>query len=372
VQLLCVELQRRHIDMPNSNAAAAKMQMHFKITIWYWMSPSDLVFDGWVGTPRRITTRSLTHSCEVSLHAGSARPRRLELPTLGIAFLVYGGFILVTWCFRDMPMAIAAPLGALLLTWYGSLQHETIHGHPTSSPRINRLTASLPLSLWIPYGIYRATHLKHHRLSGRHLTEVPHDPETFYRAQGSLSQAGTLRRAIYAANCTMAGRLILGPALAVGEFWASEARQLLAGDRCRAAIWLRHVLAAAVVLLWTVGVCHIPFLVYAALVVYPSVSLTQLRSFAEHRAHTAPQLRTLAVEANLVWGLIFLNNNLHIAHHAHPTLPWFELPRVWRSMRGSAIDSGLVIRGGYRQVVKKYMFRPVISVEHPGSVGDRD
>jgi fatty acid desaturase len=330
-----------------------------------------LVFDGAMGTPQHITTRSLTDSYGVLPLTASA-VRRLELPTLGVAVGVYGGFILLTWYFRNMPMAIAAPLGALLLTWYGSLQHETIHGHPTGSPRLNRTIASLPLSLWIPYGIYRATHLQHHRHSGRHLTEVSHDPETFYRASGSLSQAGTVRRAILAANCTIIGRLVLGPALAVGQFWASEARRLRSGDRRRAAIWLRHISAVAVVLMWTVGVCRIPFLVYAALMVYPSVSLSQLRSFAEHKADAAPHLRTVAVEANSVWGMIFLNNNLHVAHHAHPRLPWYELPGIWREMRASAIESGLVIRGGYRQVIRKYLFRPVISVEHPGPSGMSD
>ncbi len=278
----------------------------------------------------------------------------------------------MTWYFRDPPTAITAPLGALLLTWYGSLQHETIHGHPTVSPRTNRLIASLPLSLWIPYGIYRATHLQHHRHGGRHLTEVSRDPETFYRPKGSLAQLGPIRRTIYAAHCTMAGPLVLGPALAIGQFWASEARQLRTGDRRRMAIWLRHILAVAVILLWTVDVCGVPFWVYAALMVYPSASLSQLRSFAEHRAHAAPRLRTMAVESNPAWGLLFLNNNLHIAHHAHPKLPWFELPRVWREMRQSAIESGLVICGGYGQVVKEYMFRPVISVEHPGSGEDRE
>jgi fatty acid desaturase len=121
------------------------------------------------------------------------------------------------------------------------------------------------------------------------------------------------------------------------------------------------------VLSWTVGVCRIPFLVYAALVVYPSVSLGQLRSFAEHRADVQSQLRTTAVEANPMWALIFLNNNLHIAHHAYPKLPWYELPRAWCDMRSSAIASGLVFRGGYRQVLREYLFRPVISVEHPAS-----
>jgi fatty acid desaturase len=155
------------------------------------------------------------------------------------------------------------------------------------------------------------------------------------------------------------------------KFWACEARLILSGDRHRTVVWVRHALAVAMVMVWTVGVCRIPFLVYAALVVYPSMSLGQLRSFVEHRADADSTRRTVAVEAGTVLALIFLNNNLHIAHHAHPKLPWYELPRAWRHMRGSAMESGLVFRGGYREICRRYLFRPIISVEHPSSRGDR-
>lgn len=294
-------------------------------------------------------------------------PWRLDLLTLGVALAVYGGFILCTWFFQRIPLVIAAPLLALLLTWYGSLQHETIHGHPTASRRVNTLLASLPLSLWIPYGSYRATHLQHHRYGGRHLTDASRDPESFYLRPGSLSRAGALRRALHSANCTLAGRLILGPAIAVARFWASESRMIWSQDRQRIVIWTRHAAAVSLVLLWTVGVCRIPLLIYVLFIVYPSISLAQLRSFVEHRADDERQRRTVAVEGNPLLALIFLNNNLHIAHHAHPKVPWYKLPRVWREMRVAAVGSGLVFRGGYGQVFKRYLFRPVISVEHPAS-----
>jgi len=319
-------------------------------------------FDGGMSTPlaQAIT---LPSRFQASAHA----ERRLDLPTLAVAAAVYGGFILSTWFFQRMPLWIASPLLALLLTWYGSLQHETIHGHPTSSRRLNAMLASLPLSLWLPYGSYRATHLQHHRHGGRHLTDASRDPESFYLRSGSLSRFGALGRALHTANCTLSGRLVLGPAIALARFWASEARLVWSADRYRIVIWTRHAVAVSLVLLWTVGVCRIPPLVYVLLVVYPSASLSQLRSFVEHRADAEHQRRTVAVEGHPLLALIFLNNNLHIAHHAHPKLPWYELPVVWREMRAAAVGSGLVIRGGYRQVFKQYLFRPVIGVEHPAS-----
>jgi fatty acid desaturase len=318
---------------------------------------------------RTVTTQSVLQVSR-PFEEGRASPadkRYLDFRTLGVALVVHGGFLALTLSFRDLPLWLAAPLGSLLLAWYGSLQHETIHGHPTASRRINVMLGGLPLSLWIPYAVYRETHLRHHRHGGRYLTEVVRDPESFYLQPGTLSNAGVIRRAIHTANCTLAGRIILGPAVAIATLWAREARKLRSGDRRRILIWLRHALGVALVLLWTVGVCHVPLTVYVALVVYPSMSLSHLRSFAEHRADVSSRLRTTVVEANPVLALIFLNNNLHIAHHAHPKLPWHQLPRAWRQMRGSVSDPRLVFHGGYRSVIRNYLFRPRITVEHPGS-----
>lgn len=299
-----------------------------------------------------------------------ANMRRLEIPTFIVAFAVYGGFLLWTGYFQDLPLLIAAPLGSLLLAWHGSLQHETIHGHPTASRRVNALLGSVPLSLWIPYDHYRDIHLRHHRYGGRHLTDPAHDTESFYMPPGALRTMGRIRRAVYSANCTLAGRLILGPGLAILAFWASEIRMLCTGDRRRLLGWLRHAAGVGLVLAWVVGVCRVPLFVYIGLVVYPSAALTQLRSFAEHRANADPTLRTAVVEANPLWALIFLNNNLHIAHHAQPKLPWYELPRVWRQMRTSmtgarASAAGLVFQSGYLGVMRAYFLRPFITVEHP-------
>src|SRR5437870_4407700 len=88
---------------------------------------------------------------------------RLELPTWGVAGGVYGGWLALTLFFHQLPTWAVVVLGAYLIAWHGSLQHETIHGHPTRSPRINHAVAWLPLSLWLPYRLYRDSHLQHHR-----------------------------------------------------------------------------------------------------------------------------------------------------------------------------------------------------------------
>jgi len=345
-----------------------------RITNRYWKSPSSLAIHERVTDPQNY---SLAMSGDVvNAHPVYLRPMLtrvtgdLDVATLRIVFAVYAGYFSLTWYFRDLPIWVAAPLGAAWLAWYGSLQHETIHGHPTSSRRLNAALASAPLSLWIPYRIYRSTHLKHHRHAGRHLTEVSRDPESFFWPPGTLTGSGPLLRLIYLGNCTLVGRLLWGPLLAVLRFWSAEMRKAVAGHRGRRILWARHAIGVALVLSWTTAVCHIPVAVYVLLFVYPSISLSHLRSFVEHRADLEPSFRTRAVEAHPVLALLFLNNNLHIAHHAHPALPWHQLPKAWNEMRASAVESGLVFRGGYRQVAKQYMFHRVMPVEHPGK--DRD
>jgi fatty acid desaturase len=290
---------------------------------------------------------------------------RIEWATLAVALTIYCGFAALTWFHASLPLYLTAPLVAVLLAWYGSLQHETIHDHPTPWRRLNALVASLPLSLWIPYGIYRDTHLRHHEHRGRHLTDPALDPESFYQQPGTVSRRGRLMRTLLRANTTLGGRMLVGPLLAMYALWAPEIARLRAGDHTHAPIWARHVLGVTTVLVWVVGICHIPAWGYLALMVYPSISLGQLRSFAEHRAHADPHQRTTVVEAHPVLALIFLNNNLHIAHHAHPELPWYRLPDAWNRMRRAKADSGLIFAGGYGQIVRGYLFRPVISIEHP-------
>jgi fatty acid desaturase len=327
-------------------------------------------FSSWLDRSRAVLFCKSGREEEGATIAPSSDKRLLEIPTLAVALVIFGGYLAVTWFFRVLPLAIAASLGSVLLTWYGSLQHETIHGHPTSSPRFNSWLAALPLSLWLPYGIYREIHLRHHLYDRQYLTDPIRDTESYYLTPGVLREAGSVRRAIYHARCTLAGRLLLGPALAMWALWRDELRRVRSGERGRVALWLRHACGVALVLAWVVGVCRIPLAMYVGLVIYPGTALTQLRSFAEHRAHADPTLRTASVECSAPLALLYLNNNLHVAHHAEPALPWYELPRAWRRIRASAYGSrvcasGLIYRHGYLGIVGHYLFRPIITVEYP-------
>jgi fatty acid desaturase len=264
-----------------------------------------------------------------------------------------------------MPLWLASLLGAVLLGWHSSFQHETIHGHPTKSRRINALLGWPPLTLWLPYELYRETHLRHHRCKGRVLTNPGEDPESHYLPTGSLSDASRIARAILWFNRTLIGRLTIGPAISVARTWSAELAKIRVGAPGRLWIWLRHGASVSIVSAWVVLVCHIPPTLYVAALVYPSISLTLLRSFGEHGAHDDPQLRTNVVETNWALSLLFLNNNLHIVHHRAPGMAWYELPRAWRALRADAIETGLGVRPGYRDLIRKHFLCPIIAAEYP-------
>ncbi|MFV3597992.1 hypothetical protein ACNJGJ_21065, partial [Mycobacterium tuberculosis] len=55
----------------------------------------------------------------------------IEWPTMAIVTLIYGGWLALTWWHAALPAPVILIAGGWLVAWHGSLQHETIHGHPT-------------------------------------------------------------------------------------------------------------------------------------------------------------------------------------------------------------------------------------------------
>ena len=282
--------------------------------------------------------------------------RTIEWPTLAIAAAVYGGWGLTTWYHDRIPPVLLAVAGGWLLAWHNSLQHEVIHGHPTPWRGLNFTLAAPPLSLWLPFEAYRRSHLAHH--ATEHLTDPSHDPESRYALQGP----GLARALVLAARrlqSTLVGRLVIGPIFDAAHFLAKEGRQILGGDGPRLQLWTGHLVAVALVWLWVQAICGISVAQYLLFFVYPGAALSLIRSFAEHRAHPDPGRRVAVVEGAPVLGLLFLNNNLHAAHHDRPGLAWYELPVFYRRERGRLLtaNDGLVY-AGYADVFRRYLFRP--------------
>jgi fatty acid desaturase len=64
--------------------------------------------------------------------------------------------------------------------------------------------------------------------------------------------------------------------------------------------------------------------------------------------------------------LMFLNNNLHMAHHTNPRLAWYRLPAYYRAERAALLakNHGYVMRG-YSEMFRRYFFRPKEPVAYP-------
>ncbi|MDX1432199.1 MAG: fatty acid desaturase [Gammaproteobacteria bacterium] len=280
----------------------------------------------------------------------------IEWPTVAVAAVLYAGFGLITWHHQQLPWWLVALLGGYLVAWHGSLQHEVIHGHPTPWPRLNRALVWPVLWLWCPYEIYRESHERHHETEV--LTDPERDPESFYVSPAAWDRMGTLRRTLLVAHNSLLGRLLLGPPVVVARLAAAELPLLLGGDRARLRLWAAHALSVAAVLAWVRGVCGIPVIEYVLLFVYPAISFTLLRSYAEHSAAPVEERRTACVECAPPLALLYLNNNLHLMHHSEPWLPWYRLPSRWRERRAQLLGaSASHPYAGYLEVFRHHLLR---------------
>ncbi len=183
-------------------------------------------------------------------------PKSVEVPTLLVAILIYGGFGMLTWYHQALAWWILLPLGGYLVAWHGSLQHEVVHGHPTPWAWLNESLVLPSLWLWIPFRIYRETHLAHHQ--DEILTDPVDDPESFYVTAETWVAAGPLTRTWLKAQNSLAGRMILGPLRCVRLFWSAEAKRLLRGDLSHAKAWALHLLGSTLVLVWVMAICEMP------------------------------------------------------------------------------------------------------------------
>ncbi len=289
--------------------------------------------------------------------------RDVEWPTAALLIGCYLLWGLGTAFHSELGPLLFVILIAPLITLHSSLQHEAAHGHPTRIAALNEALVSLPLGLLFPYRRFKSLHLRHHNDAA--LTDPYDDPESFYFAIADWQKLPAPIQKLLDLNNTFAGRFLLGPAVMAGGFLASDARLLWARDRQVVSAWLRHLVGAALVLGWAVGVCGVPIWLYAA-AAYLGLSVLNIRTFAEHQAHELEGGRTAIVEASPIFGLLFLNNNLHFVHHENPRVPWYDLPALYRANRAAflAANESYSFKG-YGEMIRRYLFRTKSPVPHP-------
>jgi fatty acid desaturase len=289
---------------------------------------------------------------------------RIEWPTIGMMMICYGVWLVAGLYVWPAYPALALLLMALTCALHSSLQHETLHGHPTNKSWLNEiLIGVLPLAPAYPYRRFKALHLRHH--NDENLTDPYDDPESYYLDGRQWDAVSGPLRTVLAINNTMLGRIVIGPALMVWGFFAAELKLTLNGDRKVIVAWGLHLAGLALLAMITQLAFGIPFWLYTISAGYLGMSIIAVRTYCEHQAAQENSHRTVIVENSpLSW--LFLNNNLHLVHHKAPALPWYRLPVLMREKRAEwvAMNDGYVF-GGYFDIFKRFAFKTKEPVVHP-------
>jgi fatty acid desaturase len=281
----------------------------------------------------------------------------VEWPTLAVAATIYAGWLVVTYWHNALPAPVLMIVGGWILAWHGSLQHETIHGHPTGIHAVNHAIGIVPLSIWLPYALYHRSHVAHHASSS--ITDPQFDPESRY-VQYRRSAAWLVARL----QSTLIGHMIFGPPVAVVRTLCQEISRGVAHPVQLARDWLPHLIAVALLVGW-LDHAGISIGLYIMMFVYPGMVFTTLRAHAEHRADLSTASRAASVETAGPFALLFLNNNLHAAHHEQPGLSWYKLPAYHRQHRTRLAHDSVSLYNGYSQIVRRFAWRAHDVSLHP-------
>ena len=299
---------------------------------------------------------------EVGGSPAATRPR-VEWHTVAVAVGVYGCWLAILALHRSTPWPLTVLALGVVGAWHGSLQHETIHGHPFRSRRLNMLVGFLPISLRLPYHVYRFSHLWHHACP--ELTDPTDDTESFYVTAEHWQTMGRVRRAFFLAHHTLLGRMVLGPLRQMVRLLTFQAREVRRGNRKLVRWWSAHIVVASAVGVFVVVVMGLPLWQYLLGAVYLSHSFTLLRSYCEHR-WVDGATRSAVVRSGRAFGLLFLYNNLHHVHHAEPGIAWYRLPaRAEETGAYAAAAAGAGLYRGYLELARRFLVRPFDHPVHP-------
>lgn len=281
-------------------------------------------------------------------------PRRVEWPTVVLIAAWAAALVAVVAGHAALPWPVSITALSLLGGLHMSLQHEAIHGHPTPWRWVNVALVGLPIGLWCPYRDYRISHLQHHQAD---LTLPSEDPESFHVTAAAWDRANPILRAVWVANRTLAGRLVLGP-------WISIVRMLRNVTLSRT--WIVHTVLAAGCVWLAVGVAGLPWWEYVVGLVWGGTAWTNLRSFVEHRYTADGTTASAVVRSNPALSLLFLNNNLHHTHHAVPGAAWYRLRRLHAEIGSDDLArAGAGWYRGYAEVGRRHLVRPFGHPLHP-------
>lgn len=285
-----------------------------------------------------------------------------EWGTLALIAACYAAWLIATFYVARWSLWLAIPMVGAIAALHSSLTHEALHGHPFRTKWLNEALMALPLTLFIPFNRFRDLHLAHHQDSN--LTDPYDDPESNYQDPKVWAQLSGWQKRLLAANNTLLGRMVLGPAIGQVMFLRDEWNSLIRRDRSVALAWALHIPGIAVVL-WVVSHASMPIWAYV-MSAYIGLGLVKIRTFLEHRAHEKSRARTVIVEDRGILAFLFLNNNLHVVHHMNPSAAWYELPALYQSGKERYQDCNeAYVYASYAEIFRAYFWRAKDPVPHP-------
>jgi fatty acid desaturase len=290
--------------------------------------------------------------------------RAVEWPTLALIASVYAILAGLVWFHASLPWWLILPIGSYFACLHTSLQHEILHGHPTRNRLVNEALIFFTPTLWLPYGRYRDTHLHHH--NNQNLTDPEKDPESYYLLPDQWGSVVGIKRWLFAINQTLGGRMVIGPTVSILRFWSEDLILAGKGHRERQKAWGMFAVSCGCVLAYVVW-CGMPIWQYLTLIAYPGISLALVRSYCEHQAAEDVNHRTIIVECSPFWSFLFLNNNLHVAHHERPAMAWYALPAYYQAERNALAIQNNGYLMSYAQIFKRHFFRAKEPIAYPNT-----
>lgn len=293
----------------------------------------------------------------------------IEWPTLLLLIATYAVWALGTTAAFSLSPTLGILLTGLAIGQFSSLQHEILHGHPFRSKVLNEALAFPALTLTVPFGRFRDTHLAHHH--DPVLTDPYDDPESNFLDPEVWNRLPRIHKALFRFNNTLFGRVTLGPILGNILWLVTEWKALRRNDPGLRRDWALHMGGLVLVAGW-LWLAAMPLWAYL-LAAWIGHALLKIRTYLEHRAHETARARTVIIEDRGPLSLLFLNNNLHAVHHMHPAVPWYNLPALYAANRDhyQRRNDGYVYRS-YLDIFRAHLFRAKDPVPHPLMAGFQD
>ena len=282
-----------------------------------------------------------------------------EWKTLGVIVAVYGLTVLTVVRYDVLTPWLAIPMLAVLGAWHLSMQHELLHGHPFRNQFINDAIGIIPVTLSIPYLAFKKDHHEHHKSD---LTNPELDNESFYVTQEQWDNAGPIRRAAWTANRTILFRMFVWTIVSTISYVTLVLKRAIRNEQGDRLAVVLHVIGVVAVV-YLVSLSSMPLWQFALGTVYGGRILNAIRPFPEHKYQNGVETKTAMIMAGPFMSLLMLNNNLHIAHHDDPKIPWYRVNELSKRVNAveRAREAGVLYEGGYAEVFRKFSFTPVDS-----------